>query len=334
MAQAAEQARKAITDADASTRKSFETTVAAAQTQLRTDLQRLFGGESPELVARLQPILATFGAELDAKVAKQTTELLTTAARQFDPADPTSPMAKHAAAIAQQQAVLTTTLAENHGALTAKVEALTTAVTVASAAQKATSRTASVTPLKGATYADGVHATLETIASGLGDEYTDTGTVVGRLSRSKKDDGLLTIDDGSARLVLEMTDSSRSHWNGYLDEAERNRDAAASLGLVRDPAQNAGQSIRVLGSRRIVMVFDPKVDDPNLLRTVAMLLRTAALATSSRQGADEIATAEEKVTEAIGLLAKIDDIQKAAGAIHKSATKISTECDAFATSIE
>lgn len=280
------------------------------------------------------PRIATFGAELDAKVATQTSALLTTAARQFDPADPTSPMAKHAAAVAQQQAVLTRTLAENHGALTAKVEALTTAVSVASAAQKAASHTASVTPLKGVTYADGVHATLQTIASGLGDEYTDTGTVVGRLSRSKKGDGLLTISGSGARVVLEMTDSARPQWNDYLDEAERNRDAAASLGLVRNPAQNQGQSLRVLGARRIVMVFDPTQDDPNLLRTVVMLLRTAALAASSRQGADEIATAEEKVTEAIGLLGKIDDIQKAAGAIHKSASKISTECDTFTTGIE
>ncbi len=78
----------------------------------------------------------------------------------------------------------------------------------------------------------------------------------------------------------------------------------------------------MLGSRRIVLAFDPEVDDPNLLRTVVMLLRTTAIAVSARRGADEIATAEEKVAEAIGLLSKIDAIQKTAGAIHKSASKI------------
>jgi hypothetical protein len=158
--------------------------------------------------------------------------------------------------------------------------------------------------------------------------------VAGRLARSKKGDGVLTVNGGTARVVLEMTDSPRTNWTDYLDESERNREATASLGLVRDPVQNAGQSIRVLGSRRIVMAFDPASDDANLLRTVVMLLRTAAIAASARHGANEIATAEEKVTEAIGLLAKIDDIQKTAGSIHKSATKISNECVTFTAGIE
>lgn len=334
MTAASEQARKAITEVDAASRQSFEVTVAAAQTQLRADLQRLFGGESPELVERLQPILAKFGSDLDARVSQQTTELLSKAVRQFDPSDPTSPMAKHAAELTRHQEVLASTLATNHESLTTKVEALTTAVSVQVAARQASVKIASVTPLKGVTYADGVHAIVRDIATGLGDEYTDTGTLVGHVTRSRKGDGVLTVGDAAARVVLEMTDSPRVHWNDYLDEAERNRAASASLGLVRDQAQNAGQSIRVLGSRRIVMAFDPAVDDPNLLRTVVMLLRTTAIAASARRGADEIATAEEKVAEAIGLLAKIDTIQKTAGAIHRSASKISIECETFTSAIE
>lgn len=334
MTAASEQARKAITEVDAASRKSFEVTVAAAQTQLRGDLQRLFGGENPELVERLQPILAKFGSNLDANVAQQTTELLTKAAKQFDPTDPASPMAKHAAELTKQQEVLASTLAKNHEALATKVEALTTAVSVQTAARQASAKIASVSPLKGTTYADGVHAIVRDIATGLGDEYTDTGTLAGHVTRSRKGDGVLTVNDAAARVVLEMTDSPRAHWNDYLDEAERNRAASASLGLVRDQAQNAGQSIRVLGSRRIVMAFDPEVDDPNLLRTVIMLLRTTAIAASARRGAEEMATAEEKVTEAIALLAKIDTIQKTAGLIHKSASKISNECETFTSAIE
>lgn len=334
MTDASGQAKKAISEAEATSRKSFEETVSSAQSRLRGDLQRLFGGENPELVERLQPILAKFGSELDAKVAQQTSELLGKAARQFDPSDPTSPMAKHARELTKQQEVLTATLTRNHDALTTKVEALTTVVSVQAAARQASAKTASVTTLKGITYADGVHAVMQDVASGLGDEYVDTGAVAGQVPRSKKGDAVLTVGDGSARVVLEMTDSPRTHWNDYLDEAERNREASASLGLVRDQAQNAGQSIRVLGSRRIVMAFDPLVDDPNFVRTVVMLLRTAAIAANTRQGGDEIATAEEKVNEAIGLLGKIDGIQRAAGAIHKSATKISSECDTFTSSIQ
>jgi hypothetical protein len=46
-----------------------------------------------------------------------------------------------------------------------------------------------------------------------------------------------------------------------------------------------------------------------------MLLRTAALAAVSRRGADQLQTAEEKVTEALAHLEKIDDVKKAAGSI-------------------
>ncbi|MDQ2758231.1 MAG: hypothetical protein M3Y71_17035 [Actinomycetota bacterium] len=38
------------------------------------------------------------------------------------------------------------------------------------------------------------------------------------------------------------------------DEAERNREAAASVGIVRKTGQNKGQTIRVLGPRRVVLM--------------------------------------------------------------------------------
>ncbi len=167
---------------------------------------------------------------------------------------------------------------------------------------------------------------LAAIAVGLGDEYTDTRAVVGDVPRSKKGDGLLTVDGGAARVVIEMSDSARDKWTEYFDEAERNRHATASLGVVRTPAQNGGRSIRVLGPRRIVLAFDPSSEDPELVRTVVMMLRTSALAAASRKGSHQIATAEEKVTEAIAQLAKLDEVKKAAGSIQKNATKIESTC--------
>ena len=94
---------------------------------------------------------------------------------------------------------------------------------------------------------------------------------------------MLAVGGCDVRVVLEMTDSVQRGWTEYFDEAERNRGATASLGLVRTVEQNAQQSIRVLGGRRIAMAFDPEVDDPDLLRTVVMLLRTAATAAASRR---------------------------------------------------
>ncbi|MGB5149288.1 MAG: hypothetical protein WBN99_04715 [Mycobacterium sp.] len=81
-----------------------------------------------------------------------------------------------------------------------------------------------------------------------------------------------------------------------------------------------GQSIRVIGSRRIVLAFDPTVDEPDLVRTVTMLLRTAALAASTRRGAEQLSTAEEKIPQA-------------AGSIHKNADKIETGCTAVTSGI-
>jgi len=130
-----------------------------------------------------------------------------------------------------------------------------------------------------------------------------------------------------------MTDSARRGWTEYFDEAERNRGAMAALGLVRTVEQNAQQSIRVLGSRRIVMAFDPEMDDPDLLRTVVMLLRTAAAAAASRADAQELATVEEKLVDALDCLAKVDDLRTISGRIGKDAEKIGLQASSAATTI-
>ena len=55
---------------------------------------------------------------------------------------------------------------------------------------------AKVTPIKGDTFENQVNTVLSTTAVGLGDEYTDTRTVVGFAPRSKKGDGVLSTDGG------------------------------------------------------------------------------------------------------------------------------------------
>ena len=95
--------------------------------------------------------------------------------------------------------------------------------------------------------------------------------MTGLRTRSKKGDGLLSVAGGDVRVVLEMTDSSRSGWSSYLQAAEDNRAALASLGLVRSPDQLSGHSVITLGARRIVLAFDPETDDPELLRVVVQV---------------------------------------------------------------
>lgn len=326
---AAADAKQAIVEADRESRRELTDAVAQAKKGLSDTLLQLLGGENPELLARLQPALDKFSTDLSFKAQVATDELIAKAVKQFDSNDPSSPMAKHTATLAAQQTSLAEQLGKNHTDLIAKVDELATAIKV----QEARSQMAKVTPLKGGDYEDQINAVMDGIATGLGDEYTDTRLFAGNLPRNKKGDGVLTINGGAARLVLEMTDSPRTAWNDYLDEAERNRGAVVSLGLVRCAAQNGGHSFRTFSSRRIVMAFDPEQDDPEFLRTVVMLLRAAALAAATRTGASEIATVEEKLTAAMAQLDALGDVRKTAGAIRNHAEKVDTQCGKIDTGI-
>ena len=99
MSKAADAARKAIAETEASTRKGFAETVAVSTKALRDEVERLVGGENPELLARLGPVLDAAGRKMGEQAFEQTDKLLTKVSRQFDPADPTSPFAKQAAAL-------------------------------------------------------------------------------------------------------------------------------------------------------------------------------------------------------------------------------------------
>ncbi len=326
---AAEDAKKAITDADAVTRKHLAEAVATTRKDLLDETRRLFGGDNPELLERLQPVLDKFSTALEKQVQASAEELLSKATKQLDPSDPTSPMAKHAATLAAQQQQFAKQIEKGQTELSVKVDALSTALKV----QEARATLAKVTPIKGGSFEEQIHTLMSEIAAGLGDEYEDTTTKTGLVPRSKKGDGLLSASGYDARVVVEMTDSPRGNWGEYLDEAERNRAASTSLGIVRTPDQNSGHSIRVLGQRRIIISFDPATDSGELLRTVVLLLRTAAIAASARTGDAEIDTAEEKIGEAVTQLDKLDTIKKTAGSIQKGAAKIESDCTSITTGI-
>ncbi|MGL4175160.1 MAG: hypothetical protein ACRCSN_03705 [Dermatophilaceae bacterium] len=334
MARAAEEALRAITDAEATTRKGFAESVERSTKALRDEVERLVGGTDPELLARLRPVLDEAGRTMGKHAFEQTDALLTKVARQFDPADPTSPFAKQATALAEQQTALTAAMDKHHLALVGKVDELAKAVQVAEAAQSATARTASVTPLKGRGFEAEVSVVLESIAVGLGDEYAVTSGIAGAISRCFKGDGVLTVGAADARVVVEMHDSTDGRvWNDYLDDAERNRGAVASIGVVRTPQQNKGQTARVLGPRRVIVAFDPATDDVNLLRTVVQLVRTAAIVVSARRDVEGLETAEENVRAALALLDGINRIRKASGSVRKSADAIDKECNSVQTGI-
>ncbi len=333
MERASAEAKKAIADAGVAARQSFSENVEGARKSLVDEIGRLLGGDNPELLGRLTPVLDRFGRELDDRATKQTADLIDKVTRQFDPADPTSPIARHNAELTRQQRDLSQALERNHRDLETKVDELTTAVRAAHAAADAATATAKLTTLKGGAFEQQVHALMEDIAVGLGDEYAPTGARPGVVPRSKKGDGVLSVD-GGVNLVVEVTDSKRTSWNEYLDEAERNRAALASLGLVRSPEQLGGHTMRAFGARRVAMAFDPDTDDAALLRTVVQMLRLGAIAANARQDTAEIATAREKLTEAIDLLGRIDEVKRLSGLVSSNAVKIDNEADGLRTGLD
>ncbi|WP_375429684.1 Fis family transcriptional regulator [uncultured Friedmanniella sp.] len=327
--QASQLTKTAVVDAGQSARTTFAASVVAARDDLLAQVTSLLGGDEPQLLLRLQPLLDTFSRTLEQRSLSQTTALVEKVSKQFDPADPASPMAQQMRALSDTQARYADQAAEQQKGLTDKIDALTSELLASKATRLALSRTAA----KGATYEEQTHALLAQIAAGLGDEYLETGNVVGLRTRSKKGDGLLTVPDTEARLVVEMTDSPRSSWSDYLKEAEDNRGAQAALGLVRSGSQLPGGPVLTLGPRRVVMVFDPETDDVHLLRCVVQLLRTAALSAAVRTENGEVAVADERIAAAVQTLDRISKIRKCAGQVKASASSIDIEAEALLTEL-
>ena len=63
------------------------------------------------------------------------------------------------------------------------------------------------------------------------------------------------------------------------------------------------------------------------------LLRLAAEASASGRGSGEVHLAEEKIAEALAVLARIDAITKSAGLIRQHVTTISTESESMRTEL-
>lgn len=330
MEKASEQTKRAVVDAGATAQKAFASSVETAHKELSTQISTLLGGEQPQLILQLKPLLDGFSRTLEERALGQTTTMLEKVSKQFDPADPASPMAQQMRALSETQAKYASEASAQQKGVAEKLEALTAGLVATKATELALSRTAA----KGVTYEDQIHALLADIATGLGDEYSETGNVVGLRTRSKKGDGVLSVPGGEARLVLEMTDSPRTSWSAYLKEAEDNRGAQASLGLVRSAGQLSGGPILTLGSRRVVMAFDPETDDVHLLRCVIQLLRMSAIAASARVESGELDTADEAIAAALQALDRIGKIRKASGQIKSSAANIDVEAETLQTELQ
>ncbi|MDN5858638.1 MAG: Fis family transcriptional regulator [Pseudonocardia sp.] len=326
--------RTAIGELGTETRRAFSENVDTAGKTLTGEVNRLLGGEHPELLARLTPVIERFGRELETRSSQQTGELIAKAARQFDPADPASPAAQQARLLVEQQQRLAATLTKDNADLARKLDELAETVKLAQAASNARAAAVRASTLKGKPFEDAMHDVLAELAAGFGDEYIVTSTTAGRYPHNKKGDGVLALHGSDVRVVVEMSDSNRgAGWGAYLDETERNRDARASLGIVRSATQLGEHAVLSLGPRRLLMAFDPETDSVDLLRTVLQLLRLAALTTAHDERTGEVRIAEEKITAAMGVLDRIDKVTKSVGLIRQHAATIGDESEALRTEL-
>lgn len=207
--QAATAAKKSITEAEERSRKELTAAVETAQKAIAEEMRRTLGGENPALVERLKPLLGAFGSGVEESARAATDALLRHAVKQFDPADPTSPVAKLSSALALQQEAVTARLDKNHSELTAAVTELATVVKVG----RERSNVVALSPMKGQGFEDSVADLMQELASGLGDEYELTGTTGGLVPNSRKGDAVLHVGGADVRVVVEVTDSgARRQW--------------------------------------------------------------------------------------------------------------------------
>ncbi len=232
--EATEATGKIIDEARERFQKEVGSGVADAMESVRTELDRLLGPEGGKAMVAIKDIVGKAITENHAAWQRSLTATLTEVSKTLDVNNPASPLGALERRLAEQQERQHTELASKldtvHQMVVGAASAATTAAAVAAARVNS--------PAKGRPYQEAIGAALETVAAGIGAAYLDTADSVGRIKSCKKGDGILDKqlpdrDDAIARVVVEATaQGHRRSWPEYLETAQRNREAQASLGLV------------------------------------------------------------------------------------------------------
>ncbi len=169
--------------------------------------------------------------------------------------------------------------------MNAAFEKLNDRLTAIEAASAARAAERSKSSAKGADFEDLLEEMLGEAVRGTGDTVERTGTAAGDVIRSKKGDFLLTIDPqwcGGAelRVVIEAKNRGKS-WREMreeLNEAKRNRGAAAALAVYTPEHAPAGVAPFDVRFGHVFAVIDPESPDMATLTAAVRLARLHALA--------------------------------------------------------
>lgn len=322
--EAARQTSEALTAAAKLATTDISIAVSATRENLQAELARLLVGAEAPVAKQVQALVARQMAESAVTLQRTFTETLGSVTATLDVGNPASPFAKLESRIGERQD-------RQHGELTAQfreVREAVTAATTAATAATAVAAARALSPAKGRPFEEAVGSLIEQIAVGMGGAYTATGETVGALRGCKKGDGVIELPSpdgvGSVRIAVEMTTTGASRrWAGYLQEAERNREAHASIGIV--PSSDlvpGGGVLAPVGQHRLVIAVTED-DDPALLRAACVLLALRAQRdlVSERSRAD-LTVVDNRLAEAQALLGALTEVLKTATGVKAGAAKV------------
>lgn len=223
----------------------------------------------------------------------------------------------------RRHAELTRRLDQVHEAVGTAASAAATAAAVA--AVQATS------PAKGRPFQQAAGTVLETIVLGMAGVYSETSDTVGTIRGCKKGDAVIEMPSAEAgrppaRVVVEFTTQGQPrNWSEYLDIAERNRGAQASLGVVptRDVVPG-GEIVAIVGPNRMIVAFDPDRDDVGVVRATVQLLVLQAQRRLAEERSSDLGVVDFKLEEARKRLLDLQEIIKTALAVRNGAGKVVT----------
>lgn len=332
---------EASTKATADAQAAASEVVQSALTRFETESARTLDAHVESVTEQLDRLLAEDGspiamsirqvvnrAMVDAQESwhRSLTDTMTRVSRSLDATDPGTPFGQ----LTQQ---LKDDRQRQNADLYSRIDRLQELVVEAANAATTTAAVAAaqaVSPAKGKPYEEAVGAAVEGIACGLGASYTDTSNGVGEVRGCKKGDGLIEVAAtdcaaAAARVVVEFTTSGAArNWPGYLAEAERNRGAQASLGIVPTRDLVPGKEmIAILGAGRAVIAYDPD-DDPGMVRATIQLLVVQAQRRVAEARGGDLGVADRKIAEARQQLVAMQDVLKAALTVRAGASKVVT----------
>ncbi|HEX3795262.1 MAG TPA: hypothetical protein VHV57_12250 [Acidimicrobiales bacterium] len=323
---ATEETGKIIDSASKTVSVEMARSVKGGVEAVERELERLLGGERAPVIESIKGIVSK--AMADAQMAWQSTltTTLSEVAKTLDVSNEASPLRALERRLFEQQRI-------SHNEIAGRLERVQEMVGTTIGAAQTAAAVAVIeahSPGKGLPFEAAIGAAAEVVAAGMGASYTATANSVGALKGSKKGDGIFEVSlaepgDRCARVVIECTTGGARNWADYLDQAERNRQAQASLGVVaRRDLVPGGEMLAVLAPNRIVMAYDPASDEPALFRSALLLLSVQAQRQLTDGRTGDLGAVDTKLAEAKRSLLVMQELMKTAMSVRTGASKVVT----------